>query len=229
MSSRSTLDAHQLSKVRGRVRPAGVAEQAADVLRQEIFSGILAPGTRLSEEALGAALGISRNTLREAFRLLAHEGLVEHRPNRGVFICSLGAEDAADLFQVRRALELSALRFVSEVSDEHLADLETAVSDSDAAAEAEDWIRHGTANLAFHRAVVALADSPRMNDAMQRVLAQMRLVFQSRGDQKQLHAPYLGRNRLIFDLIRERRFKDAERELARYLDEGERRLLVSYR
>lgn len=214
--------------MRGRVGRGTVAEQAAQVLRDEITSGSLAPGTRLSEEALGAALGISRNTLREAFRLLAHEGLVEHRVNRGVFICSLGPEDGADLFRIRRALELSALRLVSEVRDEHLAELEVAVAESDAAVRAGDWIGVGTANLAFHRAVVALAESPRMNDAIQRALAQMRLVFQSRGDQQQLHTPYLGRNRLIYDLIREGRLKDAERELARYLDEGECRLLASY-
>ena len=62
------------------------AEIAADSLTLKIFDGQFEPGTRLAEVALAEELGISRNTLREAFRLLAHAGLVVHLPNRGVFV-----------------------------------------------------------------------------------------------------------------------------------------------
>jgi DNA-binding GntR family transcriptional regulator len=56
------------------------------LLRTHIMEGLFPPGTRLSEEVLGQALGVSRNTLREAFRLLCHERLAVHQMNRGIFV-----------------------------------------------------------------------------------------------------------------------------------------------
>jgi DNA-binding GntR family transcriptional regulator len=53
---------------------SGTSEQAADAIREHITDGRLRPGTQLREEAAAAALGVSRNTVREAFRALSREG-----------------------------------------------------------------------------------------------------------------------------------------------------------
>ena len=79
------------------------AERVADVLRERITDGSLAPGTRLPEDAVGSALGVSRNTLREAFRLLAHERLVVVEFNRGAFVRRLTVDEVVDLYLARRS------------------------------------------------------------------------------------------------------------------------------
>ena len=61
-------------------------ERTAQTVRASIIAGDLIPGTRLSEAHLSEQLGISRNTLREVFRLLTQEGLVRHEPHRGVSV-----------------------------------------------------------------------------------------------------------------------------------------------
>ena len=61
-------------------------EQVADTLRQEIFSGTLAPGSFVDEVALCERLAISRTPLREALKVLTAEGLVRHEPRRGCFV-----------------------------------------------------------------------------------------------------------------------------------------------
>ncbi|MDR2999486.1 MAG: winged helix-turn-helix domain-containing protein, partial [Microbacterium sp.] len=58
------------------------AAPLADALRQRIIDGEFAPGSRLSESALAERLDVSRNTLREAFRVLAEQGLIEHVPHQ---------------------------------------------------------------------------------------------------------------------------------------------------
>ena len=58
------------------------AERAADVIRENVFEGRFAPGTALPEAALSAALQISRNTVREAFRTLTAEHLLTHEPHK---------------------------------------------------------------------------------------------------------------------------------------------------
>ena len=81
--------------------PSAVAEQ----LRQMITEGELAAGARLNERALGIRLGVSRTPLREAFRLLAAEGLIEQTPNRGAQVVTLSEQDIRDSFEVMSGLE----------------------------------------------------------------------------------------------------------------------------
>jgi DNA-binding GntR family transcriptional regulator len=81
--------------------PATVADQ----LRELITEGVLAAGTRLNERVLGERLGVSRTPLREAFRLLAAQGLIEHTPNRGAQVVSLSEQDIRESFEVMSGLE----------------------------------------------------------------------------------------------------------------------------
>jgi len=81
--------------------PGTVAEQ----LRDMVIEGKLAAGARLNERALCDKLGVSRTPLREAFRMLAAEGLIELTPNRGAHVVALSEEDIRDNFEVMAALE----------------------------------------------------------------------------------------------------------------------------
>ena len=77
----------------------------AERLREMIIEGELAPGARLNERALCERLGVSRTPLREAFRVLAAEGLVDLQPNRGAQVVALSDDDIRDSFEVMGALE----------------------------------------------------------------------------------------------------------------------------
>ena len=70
-----------------------------------ITEGELLAGTRLNERTLGVRLGVSRTPLREAFRLLAADGLIELTPNRGAQVVSLSEQDIRDSFEVMSGLE----------------------------------------------------------------------------------------------------------------------------
>src|SRR5919112_1117058 len=81
---------------------SSTAERVAELLRHRVIEGDLPPGHRLSEEQLVDVLHVSRNTLREAFRLLTHEGLLVHRLHRGVFVPELDEDVAAGEDAARR-------------------------------------------------------------------------------------------------------------------------------
>src|SRR6478672_13616622 len=96
-------------------RPAPVEnltlwQRVYDHLRAEILSGRLGPGAELAEVALAEQLGVSRGPIREAIGRLASEGLVTVRPRRGAVVSSLSKEEFLELYQVREALELMAVR-----------------------------------------------------------------------------------------------------------------------
>lgn len=83
-------------------------EEAVDRLRDLIVQGRLAPGARLNERVLCQRLGISRTPLREAFKVLASEGLVELLPNRGAVVAPLDPDRLQHTFAVMGALEALA-------------------------------------------------------------------------------------------------------------------------
>ena len=93
------------------VNPAAHAHTGAwvaAVLRARIADGQLLPGSKLSEHALAAALGVSRNTLREAFTVLDRELIVTRIANRGVFVASPGLAEVREMYRVRRMIEPAA-------------------------------------------------------------------------------------------------------------------------
>ena len=178
-----------------RVAVPSVATRVATELRLQIAEGALLPGTKLKEEALSEELGVSRNTVREAFAELASERLVVRQPNRGVFVASLGVNDIHDVYTVRRAIEVSAVR--GGGSPESIASVRAAVEEGKRAAAAGDSEGLGSANQHFHGALVALASSERLNTIMSQVLAEMRLFFHKASVDGGFYQDYLEENEQI--------------------------------
>jgi DNA-binding GntR family transcriptional regulator len=175
-----------------RVAVPAVATRVASELRLQIAEGALPPGTKLKEEALSEELGVSRNTVREAFAELASERLVVRQPNRGVFVASLEVSDIHDVYAVRRAIEVSAVR--GGGSPESIAAVRAAVEEGKRAAEAGDSEGLGSANAHFHGALVAMAGSERLNSIMSQVLAEMRLFFHKASIDGGFYQDYLADN-----------------------------------
>jgi DNA-binding GntR family transcriptional regulator len=203
------------------------AERVADILRTRIAEGYFPSGDRLSEDAIGTALGVSRNTLREAFRLLTHERLLVHELNRGVFVRVLAVEDVEDIYRTRRLIECGVVRGLGKPPFD-VSGLEDAVVSGETAAAAGRWKAVSTANIHFHRALVALAGSVRTDELMRGVLAELRLAFHVVDQPRKLHEPYLIRNRQLMETVAAGDRNGAEGLLAAYLDDSREQLVEVY-
>ena len=96
--------------------PRPLAEDAADRIRDEILSGRLSRGERLVESRIAAELHVSRGPVREAFKLLRAEGLLEEEPRRGTYVVSLSPDDVRELYDLRAAVEGRAAKLVARVA-----------------------------------------------------------------------------------------------------------------
>src|SRR5690606_33184637 len=96
------------------------------VIRDLITSYQLKPGVKLIHQELADKLGVSRTPVREALERLDQEGLVIRIPRRGFYVAEVGEEEARELYDLREALELFALRKSMErgISPESLAKLD---------------------------------------------------------------------------------------------------------
>lgn len=214
------------SGIAGRlVRPAPAAQRVADALREEILAGGVRPGEQLVEESLAASLGVSRNTVREAYALLAGERIVDRLPARGVFVARPGPDQVRDVYRARAMVEASALQWGLPASEEQLDGLEACVRSGRLHRVDGDWAQVAQANHDFHRRVVDLTGSSRVIAWFSGLLAELRLAFHQISDVT-FHGPYVDDNASVVELLRAGRRDDAALHILDYLARAEQDVLA---
>ena len=129
-----------------------------------VLDGTLEPGSRLRETDFSKRLGIARHTFRAATQILINEGLLRRSPNRGVQLTILDGDDIVDIFRLREALEIEAIR-LAIASKKSIPAAERAVELFNALDDDASWRTVVDLDMAFHRAVIDAADSERINRA----------------------------------------------------------------
>jgi len=135
-----------------------LAQRLVDELRQAIYDGDLAPGTRLQEAELAARFGVSRTPLREALKLLTSDGLVEIAANRGARVTELSIEELAETFPVMGALEALAGELAARnATDDDIGALRGLHGEIVGHYETRDLKAYFAANQRFHERLLEAA------------------------------------------------------------------------
>lgn len=141
----------------GRIVRKTAVELVVDELRNRILSGKLAPGSQLRQEALADELGVSRIPLREAFRLLSSEGLIDVQPHRSVIVSLLSTDEVEELFDLRLRLEpWLVYEAAGKITEASLAEAERLVNEMDKTSP-ENW---GAMNWQLHEILYRAAERP---------------------------------------------------------------------
>lgn len=155
------------------------ASMVGERIRANIIEGALPPGSQLQEVELAASFGVSRGPVREALQRLIQEGLLRSEPHRGVFVPVMSADDVVDIYLAREALEGAAVRRIIATQRAAAAckSLDRIVRSMEAAEKAEDWKALASRDLDFHTALVAAAESPRLERMFTTVISETRLCL----------------------------------------------------
>ncbi|RWL86195.1 MAG: GntR family transcriptional regulator [Mesorhizobium sp.] len=203
-----------------------LVESAAARMRESLIVGELSPGQKLSEHQVAAQFGISRNTLREVFRLLTSQRLLTYIPNRGVFVAAPDEAAVIDIYRVRAVIQTGAIRAATR-GHPALAKMRRLSERGREISLTGDWRKVGTNNMEFHRAMVEICDSPRLSTCFDLVLAELRLVFGQLEDTAHLHEPYLDLNASLITVLDAGDLKTANSQLEAYLIKSERAVLAA--
>ncbi|GAA3397266.1 GntR family transcriptional regulator [Cryptosporangium minutisporangium] len=162
----------------GALETPSLVDLAVARLRADILSGGTEPGERLVEEQLTRRFGISRAPLREALRLLAQQGLVDHFPRRGARVATLTDADLQQLYGVRDLLERYAVEQAFPIDDpRRLVALHAELDAMRAADEVGDRFAMAEAHRRFHVALVALASNRQLAWVHESVLVKTQLYM----------------------------------------------------
>jgi DNA-binding GntR family transcriptional regulator len=169
MSSEDGFDFAALA-AREADRPRTASEFVQRALRAAILDGRIPPGTPLRQEALAAAFDVSRMPVREALRQLEAQALLEFTPHKGAVVAELSAQDQADTYLIRRALEPVAFaQSIPHLTREDLERAEDLIADMD---REPDHGRLGELNRRFHLSLYARAGSPKLLRLVERQLTE---------------------------------------------------------
>ncbi len=162
-----------------------------DEIRSRIFSGSFAPGTRLVERELAERFDVSRLPVREALRVLQNEGLVENLPSRGIVVKTLTERDVVELFDIREALEVLAVRLAAaRVADNVPNKLRQFVNESQEAISRGELDAAHSANSQFHDEIIALSDNALLQSMLEPLLGRLHWLFRQIPDFERLSSEH---------------------------------------
>ena len=143
-------------------------EDVAERLREQIFAHELAPGSWLDEQSLAIAFGISRTPMREAIKVLASEGLVTTKMNKGAYVTEVDRRDLEQIFTVLSLLEGQAAKETAiKASEAQLTQLDNLHHRLEKAAADRDTEQFFEINVKFHDLIQEIAGNKWMNGVIE--------------------------------------------------------------
>lgn len=159
-----------------------LSQRVYAALEEAIITRVHPPGARLVEEEIAVEMGVSRNPVREAFRMLEHAGWIEVTPYAGASVRHPHLDELRDVFELRHQLgrfaaELAAVR----ATPDQRAALHRLVGEGSAAMERSDAYALAEINWEFHRVLAACANNRSLQRTLDELDKQMRWHFASTG------------------------------------------------
>lgn len=159
------------------VRTQSFREQAVRIIRSQIVSGRLEPGSMHSIGAVAERLNVSITPVREALHDLAKEGLIEMKRNRGFVVRKPTGKELDDIVQIRSMIEVSAVREITEKSlITDFVPVRQLCRRTDAFAAAGQWEEFVDADREFHLTLLGALENPKLLELVGSLRDQSRLL-----------------------------------------------------
>ncbi len=172
-------------RVKPSPQPAGAAPAAADDVETRIYRAVfdgvmsqrLAPGTKLPEAPLCELFGVSRAVVRKVLQKLAHDHIVQLRPNKGAMVAIPSREETQQIFEARRALEAAIVRLVAErATPANLKALRQQLRDEHQAMHRFDQPAWARLASAYHLRLAELSGNPILERYLVEIVSRCSLI-----------------------------------------------------
>lgn len=204
-----------------------LSDEVADQLRSRILSGGFKLGERLVEAQIARELQISRAPVREALAKLHAEGLVQEFPRRGTFVTDLSEDEVREIYDLRAAIELRAVRLLFAADRAAVqSGLDDCIAAMDRAARGNKTQQLVDLDLRFHETICRLTGNKRLHAVFATYAGLVRILLAIEGrafypDARQV----VNEHRALAELLTGRNLIAAERAFDAHLEEAKSRML----
>lgn len=193
-------------------------------LQKDILTGKLKPGEKLTEQELCKAYGVSRTPVREALRQLETDGLVENILNRGAFVIGMSDQDYADMFELRKAYEVQAVKWAIErITEEEMDKLEETFEFMEFYTLRNDVDKMLTINSGFHQVIYEASH----NRMLKKLLSSYQNYLKYKGIESAYDDDYLTtvleEHRAIFKAFKDKDVKAGALAMEMHIDRARER------
>ncbi len=196
------------------------ADQIADVMRNEIFSGKYLPGDKLKENEISSRHSVSRTPVREALRKLEAEGLAEFRPNKGVTIPQIDNHDIDEICELRTLIELYCVRkFIRIATEQHFEEMENIINQMRNALSSNDIPNYFALSLDFHAYYIRHCQNARMYSFFNSIRNAIRMAQSILGKTGYFYAKSMNEHLEIMSLLKNRS-SECEKALRLHIEEA---------
>ncbi len=155
--------------------PSNLTALAYASIKDHILTGQLNEDSRLTEDSLARQLGISKSPIREALNRLEAEGLIRIEPRRGAYITAFSPQDVEDIYDLREALEVHAVRR-AKITPELLADLRQGLKRMRKHLKADEKTAFIREDMEFHAELARASGNARLTKEMENIQNQLLLL-----------------------------------------------------
>ena len=195
-----------------------LTDEIADVVRERILKGEYEIGEKIKENQIASELKVSRTPIREAFKLLENEGLIDYIPNRGCFAKGFTKQDVDDIYAVREALEELAVRWsVARITEQELVALEEQVDLMEFYTKKKDKKKVLELNTSFHEVIYASARSRFLAQVLRSYKEYIEKTRKSIFYEQSYLEGILSEHRAIFEAIKDRDEERAVEAISKHL------------
>ena len=193
-------------------------------LQKDILTGKLKPGDKLTEQELCKAYGVSRTPVREALRQLEADGLVENILNRGAFVVGMSEQDYEDMFELRKAYEVQAVKWAIErITEEEMDRLEETFEFMEFYTLRNDIDKMLTINSGFHQVIYEASH----NRMLKKLLSSYKNYLKYKGIESAYDDDYLTtvleEHRAIFKAFKDKDVKAGTLAMEMHIDRARER------
>ena len=201
-----------------------LTDEIADVVRERILKGEYEIGEKIKENQIATELKVSRTPIREAFKLLENEGLIDYIPNRGCFAKGFTKQDVDDIYAVREALEELAVRWsVARITEPELVALEEQVDLMEFYTKKKDKKKVLELNTSFHEVIYASARSRFLAQVLRSYKEYIEKTRKSIFYEQSYLEGILSEHRAIFEAIKDKDEERAVEAISKHLEASQER------
>ena len=193
-------------------------EVIIEAIRNAIISGELEPGQQLKERELAVAMGTSTTPIKEALRILSHEGLVETRPRKGTFVSQMVNTSIKEILMLKANLESLAVKLATvKMTDEQINELESQIQIMRELGKKESIQELKRENTRFHMLIREAADNTVIFQMIMNVVAFDEAFRDRTYKYSEEIEQGFKEHKLIFDAIKERNPELAEERMKHHI------------